>query len=348
MRAALFLLFFLFVQHKIYAQSNEYSFMTTSVLQNLKAEVVKKADYATAAQIQIELDIRATDTKTLGELKKQLDVAVNAQDFSKAAQIQSEMKVINEKNDLRLKIEESLKKEDYKSAADAKEKLKKILDGNSSSTPTNSTNLVPEEKSVNAKVEDKKQGTTAQPNPPITSSSDDQRLSRGFTAWSCGLNAPLGLMFGNLKTKGVGYYLNYRFNLSSYETVDYKMVDGVIDDNYWIFDYNGVSKYSRLEVHVGLTTRITGDLDEFGLFAYSGVGVAQYRYLYEFDKIGPATGIDYGPSLIVDQNYSGWNANIEGGLLLNYKRFNFHSGVVMGIPSFAQSMFVIGVGISSK
>jgi|GEM_PF-2545090 protein-arginine kinase activator protein McsA len=348
-KTALLLLLSVLIQFRTFAQSNEYSFITTSDLQTQKAEVIKKTDYSTAAKIQVELDKRNAEAKSLSDLKKKLELAVNAQDYSKAAALNEEIKSLNQKNELRLQIEEALKKEDYDKAAVAKEKLRVILDGNNTALQkTVVPNTAPQENPAQTVINTLPKPGLPSKNVVTTNANNSFTNSRNLTAWSCGMNAPFGVMSGSLNMSSVGLYFNYRSNLNGYEFSDQKMIDGVIDNSSWIYDYNGLSRYSRLEVNLGLTKRISGDLDEFGVFGYTGIGFTRFRYLYEFDEFGPSTGTNYGTRVVIDETYSGWNLNVEGGIIFNFNQFNIHSGIVLGMPNFGQSMFVIGIGYSSK
>lgn len=355
-----FIFFFLIIINDSFSQS-PYCFLSNKKLELAKVEAVKSGDYAKAAEIKKELDVREGEQKKIETLQADLNNKIKTEDYAGAAKIKAELKELQEKNnkenELRDQIAASLVAEDYEKAAKYKTELLELIEGASSSKQADQPlkYIKPEMQANQRPVENPVPNT----NTPAPSNSNIQsqnekiasgsKTSTPFAYYSIGKYSGFGLGFGAIKQKGLGTYLNFRssLNLSEHPSNIYEIHGGKINDNTHTWEYTGTGYYSRWEANVGLTSRLFGNINKISGALLYGVGVSRVRYMYNYEPDG-----NYSDrTLILDNDLSGYNFNIDWAFLVNFNlgknwEFNLQLGSVICVPRIGQeSMWTIGLGL---
>ncbi len=311
-----------------YSQANLFSF-TTEKLQLLKADAVKTAYYAKAAEIKVVLDKRQEEDDKILSLKADIDKKVKAEDFRAAGALQDELKKLSEnkkrKETLRTEIAKATAEENYSiAAADLKELslLEELDEPVATIKPKNEPVLVTYKE------------------PEKTSSGREHKTLLAYTP---GSYTPFGIMIGMISQKGINLVGTIRLSRNQLVSLDNATIEnGVINDKSSSWHYTNYAYYSYASYSLGIAFKVFGNLNKISGHFIPTFGLARYRYIYEFDKIDSYTVT----SNVLDKDKSGYNFNISPNFLLNIKFFNIHVGVEIGIPDVHQSGFVFGAGFA--
>jgi hypothetical protein len=320
----------LILSHTSYSQSNYFS-LATEKLTQLKAEAVKNADYVKAADIKKVLDQRQQEEAKLLSLKADIDKKVKSEDFQGAGILQEELKKLTEtkkrKEELRTEIAKATAEENYSKAAAALKELR-LLEGL-------------DEPVVAVAVKPKSEPVLAPYKEPEKASSGRQHKT--LLAYSPGTYTPFGVMVGMISQNGINLVGAIRLSRNQFVSLDDAVIENsAIDDKSSSWHYTDYAYYSYASYSLGISFKAFGDINNISGHFIPTIGLARYRYIYEFDKTDSYTIT----SNVLDKDQSGYNLNISPNFLLNMKFFNIHMGAEIGIPDVRQSNFVFGAGFA--
>jgi protein-arginine kinase activator protein McsA len=318
----------LILNNTCYSQSNYFS-LSTEKLTQLKTEAVKNADYVKAADLKKVLDQRQEEEAKILSLKADIDKKVKSEDFQGAGILQEELKKLTEtkkrKEELRTEIAKATAEENYGKAAAALKELR-LLEG-----------LDEPVVAVKPKSE-----------PVLVTYKEPEKTSSGrqhktLLAYSPGTYTPFGVMVGMISQKGINLVGAIRLSRNQFVTLDDAVLEnGAIDDKSASWHYTDYAYYSYASYSLGISFKVFGDINTISGHFIPTLGLARYRYMYEFDKTDSYTMT----SNVLDKDQSGYNFNVSPNFLLNMKFFNLHMGAEIGIPDVRQSNFVFGAGFA--
>lgn len=318
----------LILSHTSYSQSNYFS-LPTEKLTQLKTEAVKNADYVKAADLKKVLDSRQEEEAKILSLKADIDKKVKSEDFQGAGILQEELKKLTEtkkrKEELRSEMAKATAEENYSKAAAALKELR-LLEGLDEPVVA----LKPKSEPVLVTYKE----------PEKTSSG---RQHKTLLAYSPGAYTPFGVMVGMISQKGINLVGAIRLSRNQFVSLDDAVLEnGAIDDKSSSWHYTDYAYYSYASYSLGISFKAFGDINTISGHFIPTLGLARYRYMYEFDKTDSYTIT----SNVLDKDQSGYNFNVSPNFLLNMKFFNIHMGAEIGIPDVRQSNFVFGAGFA--
>lgn len=351
-----FLIIVLTLLSQIYFAQSSYYTNTTEKLLLLKAEAVTNSEFAKSAEIKSELDLRDQENDKINKLKLELNEHIKAEKYGEAAAVQQKINSLknfrNTKDSLRSEIEKAAKEENFDKALNCKQQLLSLGAYNSPKAPEKTTVSEPppaevqKPKTQSVLINNSASELTKRPAETPNNYSKPakkEKERKALLAYSAGSYAPYGILIGALKQRGVALIAGYRVSPNQFVTLDAAVIENKkISNTTANWHYTGYAYYSYASYNLGLSFRMFGNVNKVSCHLLPTIGVARYRYIYEFEKTESYTNTVN----ILDKDQSGYNFNFTPTLLLNFKFFNLHVGGEIGIPEFDESNVVFGAGFA--
>jgi protein-arginine kinase activator protein McsA len=345
--------FVLFANLALVAQS-AYSTQTNEVLQSMKAEAATSGDYAKAAEIKKELDARTAEEQNIVTLQTQLDASIKSEDYGTAAKLKEQVATaksnLDRKKQLRKDIAASILAEDYAKAASLKKELE-ILNGGAPEAVVQQapppSQPAPASQPEPSRVVSQPESAPSNPEPAKTQgkAEPDPKARVGIDQFCMGVHGTLGLRGGYMKQKGVGFYLSMGFTTNAFKSVsnDATISGNTISNQRYGWIYTGTAHYSREQVYAGMIFRLFGDVKEISGGFATGLGIAENRYMYDYNEY--SNGVFQSTQTLLDKDKtSSGEFSMEEAFVLSIKQVNVSLGINFDVPNTIEREVFFGIG----
>ena len=160
-----------------------------------------------------------------------------------------------------------------------------------------------------------------------------------YVAYVGNLATPLGLRIGMLGK--LGWYVEFRANLSPFTTGTYTVKDGEIEDydKSGYYEFNGEEGYSAYSAIAGITYQLSRNFYLFG-----GVGYGKEEYHWQIDEFNYDSPHKIGQSYVKDDASSATGFELDVGGIMRFNKFIITAGGTT--INFSVFNWIAGIGVA--
>jgi hypothetical protein len=165
----------------------------------------------------------------------------------------------------------------------------------------------------------------------------EQKIEKSlFVSYVGNTTTYLGLRVGAIGK--IGWYIEYRMNLTAFEKSNYDYKNGLVKDydKPGYYQFNGNNGYSALFAGGGVTYQAARDL-----FIYAGAGYGKENYLYGIDNFSYETDAKTGPGYAKDPD-SNEGVEVDAGIIYRLKKILITGGAAT--INFNTINWTVGIG----